>query len=129
MSTYLFAVPISPGKTDELKGYYREINEQHIAEYKASMQRAGIKSEQRWIQHNPNGTDIVVLSWDTDNPRKAFETRLNSQDPFDKWLREKVINGCLCITDTRRFLPLNELVTDITLQPSSERVHVQTGKR
>jgi len=90
MNSYLFAVPIAPGKTETWKNYVKEMTGSRNEDYKKSRKRAGIRTEQVFLQRTPQG-DMCVVRLEGDNPIKSLETMIKSNDPFDKWFRDKVL--------------------------------------
>jgi hypothetical protein len=90
MKTYLLTVPLAPGKTEAWKQYMKELTGPRNDEYKKSRKRAGIKVEQVFLQQTAHG-DMCVVMLGGDNPQKSLESMMTSNDPFDKWFREKVL--------------------------------------
>ncbi|PWB70056.1 hypothetical protein C3F09_09755 [candidate division GN15 bacterium] len=90
MKTYLFAVPLAPGKTETWKNYVREMTGPRNEEYRQSRKRAGIEVEQVFLQQTPRG-DMCVVMIKGENPRQSFERMRTSNEPFDKWFREKIL--------------------------------------
>ena len=110
MNTYLFAVPLAAGKTETWKNYVKEINGPRFEEYKSSRKKAGIKKERVFLQQTPKG-DMCVVMIGGDNPRKAFGSLLKSNDPFDKWFRDKVLVDAHGL-DLSQPMPENQGVLD-----------------
>ena len=90
MKTYLFTVPLAPGKTEAWKKYMKEMTGPRNEEYKKSRKRAGLKVEQVFLQQTPHG-DMCVVMLGGDNPQKSLESFMKSTDPFDIWFKEKVL--------------------------------------
>lgn len=90
MSTYLFAAPLLPGKTESWKKYVKEVDGLRREEHHRARQRAGMNVEQVWLQHTPSG-DMAVVRLETDDPRKLFDYLMKSDDPFDRWFRDKIL--------------------------------------
>ncbi|SYZ73008.1 conserved hypothetical protein [Candidatus Zixiibacteriota bacterium] len=93
MANYLFAVPLAPGKTEIWKDYMKEITGARNKDYKKSRKSISLNTEQVFLQQTPHG-DMVIVRWETDNPRKIFEYFGKSEDPFDKWFRDKILIEC-----------------------------------
>jgi hypothetical protein len=128
MPTYAFAVPVLPGKTEDLKRYAREMNGPRRDEYDRSSRKMGLAVEQLWLQHTPQG-DFIVVRWETDNPAKIFEQGMNSNDPYDKWFREKVIVECLGVNPSDPIPPINEQLVDYQGQPTGKKTYEESKKR
>ena len=93
MATYLLAVPLVPGKIEVWRKYNQEMLGPRREEHMKSRKRLGIRVEQVALQQTPQG-DMVVVHWEADNPQMIFEAFKNSQDPYDKWFREKILIEC-----------------------------------
>ena len=93
MSAYLFTVPLVAGKTDTWKEYMKEMTGPRHDDYVKSRKKLGIGVEQVFLQQTPKG-DVVVVRWETDNPQRVFENFAKSNDPFDKWFRDKTLIEC-----------------------------------
>jgi hypothetical protein len=120
MKTYLFAVPLAEGKTETWKNYMKEITGPRFEEYKESRKKAGIEAEQVYLQHTPNG-DMCVVKQSGENPQKSFEWLLKSDEPFDKWFREKVLIDAHGM-DMSKPMPENEHFLDYIATSTRESV-------
>ncbi len=129
MANYAFTMPILPGKTDTWKKYAQEMKGPRHDELNKSRQKVGIKTEQVWLQHTPNG-DMVVVHWEssTDNPTKIFEQLMKSNEPFDKWFREKILIECHGM-DINNPPPKNEMILDNKIQMVGEKEYSESRKR
>ena len=90
MASYAFANPIQKGKLDAWKKYAAEMSGPKRAEFEASRKRVGLSKEKVWLQKTPMG-DFAVVYWEANDIKKVFEQFATSNDPFDKWFREKVL--------------------------------------
>ncbi len=120
MNTYLFAAPLAAGKTETWKNYVKEITGPRFEEYKTSRRKAGIKKEKVYLQRTPKG-DMCVVMIGGDNPQKAFASLLKSNDPFDKWFRDKILIEAHGI-DVSHPMPENERILDYHDVPAGEVV-------
>ena len=120
MNTYLFTVPIAPGKTETFLKYVKEMTGPRNEEFKRSRQRAGLTSEQVFLQKTPQG-DFCVVMLAGDNPQKSLETMLKSNDPFDTWFREKVVIDAHGL-DLSQPMPDNQRILDYSGTPTREKV-------
>lgn len=110
MAYYAFINPVIAGKMDSWKSYIQEMNGPRKHERKESRKKAGLAVERVWLQHTPTG-DFAVVYWEAKDISKVFETLIKSDDPFDKWFRDKVlveIHGM----DFSKPMPMNELMLD-----------------
>jgi hypothetical protein len=88
MTSLAFALPITPGKTDEWLRWGEELLGPRRTEYEASRRRLGVTVERCFLQHTPQG-DLNVVVLEGDDLAAAFQGVATSQDPFDVWFREK----------------------------------------
>jgi hypothetical protein len=130
MAMYAFMVPILPGKTETLKKYMQEIKSSRWDELVKSRERMGVHAVQAWIQHTPNG-DVGAVWMDVDNPSKFFDMLMNSDEPFDKWFREKVVIECQGIKPGTPPPDKNELVLDYKGKeyPSKTKTYEEAHKK
>ena len=109
MAEYAFTVPILPGKTQTLRTYITEMTGPRSRELKASRKRLGMKKELVWLQKTPMG-DFAVVYWETKDIGRVFEEVMKSQEPFDKWFRDKVLVEVHGMNPNQPPSPLNELI-------------------
>ena len=102
MEAIAFAVPILPGKTDAWKQFAREYSGARAKEFGESRKRMGVVVERSYLEQTPNG-DMSVIFVKGSNVRNYFHILGASQDPFDVWFREQVIN--IHGTDLSKELP------------------------
>ena len=92
MQAVAFAVPILPGKADEdrqaMEACAHGARQQ---QHRASRERNGITREAVWLQPTPNG-DIAVVYLEADDLKRAFDGLGSSDDEFDRWFRELVLD-------------------------------------
>jgi hypothetical protein len=110
MTSYAFAMPLVPGKTEAWRGYVKELTGPRSAEYKASRQRAGITKEHVFLQATPMG-DFVVVAMECDDPATVIERLLASTDPFDVWFRDKVLIEAHGVDPSAPPPPMNETIS------------------
>lgn len=89
MQTTCMAVPIRPGKLETWKRFIAELNGPRRAEHEASRWRMGIQRESAWLQENP---PMCIVQIDADDPERASRELAESNDPFDRWFREQVMD-------------------------------------
>jgi hypothetical protein len=128
MANYVFALPIQPGKTEVMKGYAREMEGPRREEFRKRNQQIGLRAVQVWIQHTPDG-DLALVRWETDDPRKAFEQMAKSDDPFEKWFREKIMVETFGRDPAGPVPPINEQIVDYREQSVGEKAYSGTRTR
>ena len=111
MTNYAFAMPLLPGKTEAWKGYVKEMKGNRSEEYSACMRRSGLNQEQVWLQQTPKG-DLCVVCWETENPNKVFEHFMKSNEPYEKWFREKILTECHGLKSGDPIPPMNTQIID-----------------
>ena len=60
MAVYCFTRLIQPGKREEAKAIFEEIQQSRRSEYEASRRRLGRRKEKVWVQSLPQGERAVV---------------------------------------------------------------------
>jgi LmbE family N-acetylglucosaminyl deacetylase len=78
-----FTQAIQPGKREEARSKFEEIQRDRRAEYEASRRRLGIREERVWFQSLPGG-EMAVVYWEGDDPRGALQAFASSEGPFDE---------------------------------------------
>jgi hypothetical protein len=87
MQSMAFAIPITPGKTEDWREWSREIEGPRWEEYLASRKRLGIAVERAYLQHTPHG-DFNVVYLEGEDLGRSFQALATSQEPFDVWFRQ-----------------------------------------
>jgi hypothetical protein len=88
MASLAFALPLTPGKTEEWRQWSAEMLGPRRAEYEASRRRLGITVERAYLQRTPQG-DWNIVYLEGPDIAKAFAGLAASQNPFDVWFRER----------------------------------------
>ena len=87
-----FTVPLLPGKTEIDRREMRSCwNGQRAADHAASRRRLGITREAVWIQEGPDG-DRAVVHMEAEDIGNAFAGMAMSEEPFDRWFRDYVLD-------------------------------------
>jgi hypothetical protein len=90
MATIALVLPIVPEKFDAWRRTMAELAGPRLDELAAARRRQLVTRERIWLQPTPQGPmEILVL--DTDDPTRTFQEIATSQDPFDVWFREFVL--------------------------------------
>ncbi len=86
--SYAISVPIPAGKTDAVRRLFAESTGPRKAEYEDLQRRSGITEEAYWLQSDPTGDTLIVVS---NRDQNAFmEIMANPQTPFDRWFRDEM---------------------------------------
>ena len=89
MDRTLFALPLLAGKAEAARAFLRELEGERKAAYAASEERLGLTKEVWALQPLPGGDGYVVYFEGAD-VAGAFRTFAASQDPFDRWFKDRV---------------------------------------
>jgi hypothetical protein len=90
LQTLAFAAPLLPGKTDIDREVITSFSGERSADHRASRERAGIVREAVWIQSTPGG-DVAVVLIESPDVQTAMGTLASSDDPFDVWFRDHIM--------------------------------------
>ena len=110
MPVTTFCAPILPGKTEAWKAAAHAILGPRKDEHAASRRRLGIAREIASLQSTPQG-DWVVVCLEADDPDSVISRILASDDPFDRWFSETVLQGVHGIS-VSQVPPPNQLFVD-----------------
>jgi hypothetical protein len=81
-----FAVPILPGKQDLATKHSIEEIRRRLPEYDQSRRRAGITVERVYLQHNPDGSNLLVVYAEAaGGMADVIGTFIASGSDFDRW--------------------------------------------
>ncbi len=128
MATYVFALPIPESKIDLMKKYSQEMAGSRSNEFHRRNQEIGLSIVQVWIQRTPNG-NLALIRWETDDPKRVIENMRNSDDPFEKWFREKIIIEVFGRDPKSQAPPINEQIVDYQGQPAKSAAYAEARKR
>jgi len=84
-------VPVLPGKEDVLRRFYEEVDGARRDDYERSEQRLGITKEVAWRAEVETGS-VTVVYIESDDFERAFGQFVQSQDEFDLWFKERVLD-------------------------------------
>lgn len=84
-------VPVLPGKEDELRAFYGELDGPRQQDYDRSEQRLGITKEIAWRAPIDGGSAAVIYI-ESENFERAFSQFVQSRDEFDLWFKQSVLD-------------------------------------
>lgn len=84
-------VPVKPGKEKALRDFYREIEGARHDDYDRSEQRLSISKEVAFSAKSDGGT-LAVIYIESDDFNSAFGDFVKSQDEFDLWFKQQVLD-------------------------------------
>lgn len=90
MEQTLFALPILAGKTDAARAFLHELEHERRGQFAATQERLRLYKEVWAIQELPQG-DVFVVYFDGDDIGQMFQQFAASQDDFDLWFKQHVL--------------------------------------
>jgi hypothetical protein len=88
--TIAMAFPIPPHKMDTWLRGMAEISGPRRPEFDAARRRQGVAATKVWLQEGPGGP-VEILVMETEDPVRTFADIGASQEPFDLWFRELIL--------------------------------------
>lgn len=88
MTEFMGAFPVLPGKRETLREYAKECAEKS-EDFNLSMKRHGT-SEEKWFLQEGD-PDLCLVYFKADDVAAMFEGFAQSNDPFDVWQRDKIL--------------------------------------
>ncbi len=80
------AVPVLPGKSDELRKMFNSFRNEKRNEYLESQKKARVVKERDFLQVTPMG-NMLIFYIESNDLKKTFTDFGMSKDPFDVWLK------------------------------------------
>lgn len=105
-----FVLPILPGKTGPARAFMDRLETDRKQEYAASEQRIGIVREFWFLQSTPSG-DLYVAYMESPDFGRALQMFSASQDPFDVWFKERLLDVTGLDLNVPPGGPLSELLS------------------
>ena len=107
----LFVLPILPGQNEAARAYLRELGGPRKQELAACGQSVGIVKETWAIQQTPQG-DLFIVYMAGENLARAFTQFAASQDAFDRWQKQQVLETTGADLNTPPPGPISEILAD-----------------
>jgi hypothetical protein len=92
MNQICLVIPITPGRSDDARGFMRELEHERKAEYGQSERRIGIAKEVWYLARTPGGDQFVAYMATTDFG-KALSLFSASRDEFDMWFKRRLADA------------------------------------
>ena len=90
MASLAFALPILPGKTEELKRLAEDLGGPHSAEMQDLLRRFGVANENWYLQQTPQG-DMAIVYLEGEDIGRSFGEFIASAAPFDRWYKGQLL--------------------------------------
>ena len=109
MDQICLVVPVIPGRTADARDFMRELEADRNADYQRSEQRIGITKEAWYLARTPAGDQLVGYMESPDFPA-ALSMFAQSQDEFDRWFRQRLVDATGVDLSIPPTAPLPELL-------------------
>jgi hypothetical protein len=120
-----WAMPVLPGKTEQLHKYYDELTGPRRQEGIDFGKKWNLKREVDFLQHTPNG-DFLIITWEGDDLEKFMKDSIKNPDEYTKWNMQQMqeITGAEPPKEgSQEEWPLPEMVVDTGLPvPDSSKI-------
>jgi hypothetical protein len=90
MESITWSAPILPGKTEAWQAFAAEMTASRREEHARSRRRMGLHREVASLMSTPQG-DFACLYHEADDIARMFHEIATSQEPYDVWFRDKMI--------------------------------------
>jgi hypothetical protein len=84
-----FALPVMPGKSENARMFFQELESSRKQEYSDSERRLGVTKELWFLQQTPQG-DLLVAYIESPDAAHALQRFSQSQDAFDQWFKRSL---------------------------------------
>jgi hypothetical protein len=88
MAFQVVAIPVLPGKSEQLDSFVGQLNGERKRDFQESRRRLGIR-ERAFRQRTPQG-EVVILAIEGDDPMGAFSRFGAGSDEFTRWFVQQV---------------------------------------
>jgi hypothetical protein len=85
----IMALPILPGKEEEWRRFVQEL-EEYPREYEDLRRRLGIRSESVWLVLAACG-EVALAYAEVEAPEEMIRRLAASEEPFDLWFKDKLL--------------------------------------
>jgi hypothetical protein len=89
MATLSMAMPVLPGKAEQLRSFCRQVVGHRLSEFEASEKRIGLTRETWTLQPSPGG-DLAIIWVEGADPGSSLGLFVQSQQGFDSWFKEQL---------------------------------------
>ena len=88
----VFATPIVEGRIDDVRRFCEEMQTGARAkEHDESRRRMGFRRVKVWVQRVRNRRAVLIAYWEAEDIERSVREMAESQEPFDVWFREGVL--------------------------------------
>ena len=90
VKSLILALPIVRGKEEEWRRFAQELKETHPREYEDLRRRLGVRAERVWLMQEACG-EVALAYAEVEAPEEVIRRLAASEDPFDTWFKEKLL--------------------------------------
>ena len=90
MQRKLYAIPISPGNTEQVRRNFREMKGARKEQCEANREIMGVTRELVLLQHLPQG-DVIIAYLEGDDLGQARQKSMASGSEYSRWVAQEVI--------------------------------------
>jgi hypothetical protein len=89
MPSICFALPVIPGKENQLRQFGRSLSGEKSQDFAASEIKLGITKETIFLESTPQG-NLVLVYLESNDLDAATAKFVQSKDPFDVWFKSQM---------------------------------------
>jgi hypothetical protein len=90
VKSLILAVPIVRGKEEEWRRFAQELQETYPREYEDLRRRLGVRAERVWLIQESCG-EVALAYAEVEAPEEVIRRLAASEEPFDAWFKEKLL--------------------------------------
>ncbi|HZB97458.1 MAG TPA: hypothetical protein VE219_02550 [Candidatus Sulfotelmatobacter sp.] len=109
MKSLILALPIVRGKEEEWRRFAQELKETYPREYEDLRRRLGVPAVRVWLVQGACG-EVALTCAEAEAPEEVIRRLAASEEPFDAWFKEKLLELHGYDLDGPRPRPKPELV-------------------
>ena len=90
VKSLILALPIVRGKEEEWRRFAQELQETYPREYEDFRRRLGVRAERVWLMQESCG-EVALAYAEVEAPEVVIRRLAASEEPFDAWFKEKLL--------------------------------------
>jgi alkanesulfonate monooxygenase SsuD/methylene tetrahydromethanopterin reductase-like flavin-dependent oxidoreductase (luciferase family) len=90
VKSLILALPIVRGKEEEWRRFAQELKETYPHEYEDLRRRLGIRAERVWLVQEACG-EVALVCAEVEASEEVIRRLATSEEPFDAWFKEKLL--------------------------------------
>jgi hypothetical protein len=125
MTALTIVVPLLLGKQEAWRQFCQILQGSRRGDYAAWRERMGISQEEAWLSPTAQG-DLVRVHLQVEHPEQVMADLATSPRPFDRWLRQHLLN--LHGLDLAHLAPASAHELIFAWQPTPDRPVIYQAK-